>query len=371
MCIFSYDATVSDTRILVMPLEGNRQLTVYENFAINNGTKVNAMILPVCNTTQHIQLLDFSDYRDIWDDCEKYFPAEVSKGFSFGGGTPRSANTSTSFLPVQRVGGYSVSIAPSIEDIKRVNSDQFILPPGIEGLLQQHYAKGFAFIVCMFDKVTQGHPIAYISDMNNNTLFVPTRHEHGNERERVAETFNRASNFQSPSSDKEHPGVYCDECGSKNKNISGSRWKCCNCADFDLCDACYKKRRHTRAHVFVELPHHVMDNVALVQKHYSMMPLVYTGSSPDSRFGEPTNATYDHTIYLVNAVFATPIKATQKQALSKQQHFRWFKVPISFDVIKQVRKFLFSDNYPDIDCVNKVVLKGLLENRDCFCAVSK
>jgi len=48
-----------------------------------------------------------------------------------------------------------------------------------------------------------------------------------------------------------HPGVVCDGCGS---GISGIRYKCSNCPDYDLCQACESKGGvHDASHVFLKI----------------------------------------------------------------------------------------------------------------------
>ena len=44
---------------------------------------------------------------------------------------------------------------------------------------------------------------------------------------------------------QEHPGVVCDGCDSK---ISGIRFKCTSCYDYDLCSSCEKKSTHPESH---------------------------------------------------------------------------------------------------------------------------
>jgi len=48
-----------------------------------------------------------------------------------------------------------------------------------------------------------------------------------------------------------HEGVQCDECSQYP--VLGVRYKCGNCADYDLCERCEKTTRHNPAHVFIQL----------------------------------------------------------------------------------------------------------------------
>jgi len=51
--------------------------------------------------------------------------------------------------------------------------------------------------------------------------------------------------------DQVHPGVVCDGCGN---GISGIRYKCSNCPDYDLCQACEAKGGvHDASHVFLKI----------------------------------------------------------------------------------------------------------------------
>jgi next-to-BRCA1 protein 1 len=51
--------------------------------------------------------------------------------------------------------------------------------------------------------------------------------------------------------EQQHPGVVCDGCGN---GISGIRYKCNNCPDFDLCQTCEAKGGvHDASHVFLKI----------------------------------------------------------------------------------------------------------------------
>jgi len=55
-----------------------------------------------------------------------------------------------------------------------------------------------------------------------------------------------------PADPNVHVGVTCDGC---NKSpIVGVRYKCANCANYDLCAECEAKGQHVGSHVFVKLP---------------------------------------------------------------------------------------------------------------------
>ena len=48
-----------------------------------------------------------------------------------------------------------------------------------------------------------------------------------------------------------HPGIQCDSCGQKE--VTGIRWKCVSCPDYDLCTPCYMAAKHNLGHEFERL----------------------------------------------------------------------------------------------------------------------
>ncbi|KAF2814776.1 uncharacterized protein BDZ99DRAFT_377553 [Mytilinidion resinicola] len=48
-----------------------------------------------------------------------------------------------------------------------------------------------------------------------------------------------------------HRGVSCDQCDAKP--IRGIRWRCANCADFDLCSDCEATNNHNKTHIFYKI----------------------------------------------------------------------------------------------------------------------
>jgi hypothetical protein len=45
-----------------------------------------------------------------------------------------------------------------------------------------------------------------------------------------------------------HHGYVCDSCHAHP--IRGMRWRCLNCADYDLCSDCYMRDKHDLDHAF-------------------------------------------------------------------------------------------------------------------------
>eukprot|EP00697_Spironema_sp_BW2_P003147 gnl/Spiro4/1420_TR762_c0_g1_i1.p1 gnl/Spiro4/1420_TR762_c0_g1~~gnl/Spiro4/1420_TR762_c0_g1_i1.p1 ORF type:complete len:103 (-),score=11.59 gnl/Spiro4/1420_TR762_c0_g1_i1:111-383(-) len=47
----------------------------------------------------------------------------------------------------------------------------------------------------------------------------------------------------------QHLGISCDRCGMSP--IVGTRFKCGNCPDYDLCEGCENLAEHAAMHVFI------------------------------------------------------------------------------------------------------------------------
>ncbi|EMC94808.1 hypothetical protein BAUCODRAFT_562798 [Baudoinia panamericana UAMH 10762] len=112
----------------------------------------------------------------------------------------------------------------------------------------------------------------------------------------------------------EHRGISCEECGQLP--IRGVRWRCLNCADFDLCTTCEAHTAHPKTHLFakIKVPLPPMSN------NGKTLPLWYSGDArkiypplqPASRkrlfeqykFDEPSiDALYDQFTCLANVHF--------------------------------------------------------------------
>jgi len=83
------------------------------------------------------------------------------------------------------MGAYKVSVAEDLEDLERIDPSVFKVAEDIDVILKKHYPKGFGFLICCFDPTAgiEPHPLGYIHTLNNGSLFVPTRHEHGHGNE--------------------------------------------------------------------------------------------------------------------------------------------------------------------------------------------
>ncbi len=336
MCIFAYPIhQVTDTRILVASCGNNVQFTVYENkVSCDSG---NAMILPV--PEGNIQLFDMSKYPGIiWDDLDHSFPRRMMESHAFGGFGGGGGWGTKSVLPVQQVGGYKCSVVPTLADMCRINSAVFTLPKDIETLLQTHYGKGFSFIVCMFERVVNAHPIAYMHMMKSDgTVFIPTRHEHGEEV-----SFDTSSGFRM----SEEPSLIihnatCDIC---SRQIGGIRYKCMNCDNFDTCSMCIDKHDHMHTFARIKYPTENLWTEKILNA--SVYP-----SNP-SKSAEVSQ--YDHTIYIVNAAILHGASEFTEllEGRPNDQYVKWNAV--------------FPGRTINMRRIQKMTIKGRFRNQDYY-----
>jgi Zinc finger, ZZ type len=348
MCIFIAPVLrVTRTRILVAPLPANRQLIVYENNVEQMGR--NAMVLPV-PSGDPIALMDLSRYKgNVWEDCESMFP-KPPRSPDFGGESHAWSYQSKAPLPVQRVGGYNCTIVPTMSDFNRLAENVFSLPSDIEEVLKDHYSSGFSFIVCAFQHEVKAHPIAYTSGrLPDGSLFIPTRHAHSAGAAAAAIVANGGERAI-------HEGVSCDVC--KVTPLSGIRWKCHVCPDFDFCNDCYhsKRRLHNLNHPFLSITHPIQAPPRVSFLTFGTNVPSFGGNA--ATFG--TNAaataagaggdTFDHTLYLVDSVLVAPPSRYDDQIVVTPH-------PMSAKGLHQL-------GIPAVECICKVSISGDYPNRD-------
>ncbi|XP_060066448.1 E3 ubiquitin-protein ligase MIB2-like [Ylistrum balloti] len=94
----------------------------------------------------------------------------------------------------------------------------------------------------------------------------------------------------------------CDTCVKENKIISGFRWKCVECSDFDICNLCYMEGKHDTSHHFMRFDNKLAPVFPVPPrkrsrrlKVYSVMPGAKVKKSrrkgADSEIGEITTVT--------------------------------------------------------------------------------
>ncbi len=182
MCIIlTHVESVSNTQIYISSSKDRtRQIVIYTNKV--DSPLENAMILPVPNPLS-VELLNFSHYKDIFEDCNKCFRF-LDDSYNDSHNT-RALYASASLpsrppLPVYTVGSYQASIVPSFADFDRLNLKILRVNPEVFKLLKDTYDSSFGFIVCQLRTGShQYHPFAYTHDIHSSRLlFTPTLHYH-------------------------------------------------------------------------------------------------------------------------------------------------------------------------------------------------
>ena len=170
---------VSNTKILVANVGNSRQLTVYSNdVKISNTQNPVAMILPYPKGKRQIQVIETNPLdSEFFKDIDACFPPDQSWGVKTLGMEPRSVK-SAEYLPVLRSGSYQYSLAKSTQELIRINPNVFHIKPDLQYLLQNYENNNFSFIVCIIDRSATYSPFAYITDIVNSQVFVPTKHYH-------------------------------------------------------------------------------------------------------------------------------------------------------------------------------------------------
>lgn len=175
MCIIQGEVSrVSNTKICVIPIGNDMQMTIYENKVKFGKTPV-AMILPFPNGYS-CRLVDLSRTSGLFKSFDKLFPTYFVQ--TLGYDSLSTFNMSNVRLEVKQVGSYKASIVPSLEAFDMLDSSVFSLRPDVKNLLETQYKENFGFVVCQMDVGAKFHPIGYVHMMVNNTLFIPTYHFH-------------------------------------------------------------------------------------------------------------------------------------------------------------------------------------------------
>ena len=156
--------------------EKTKQITIYAN-TVDNVSRNNAMVLPV-PFPNSVVFHNLEKYKDFFSDCESCF-VNMKKSLDY----TNSYGTDESFkrtLEVYDIGSYKVSLAHSLQDLKRIDTTVFELSKGLADILEKNYSNPvFGFIIC---KLAEGnekyHPFAYSHNIASEKVFIPTRHYH-------------------------------------------------------------------------------------------------------------------------------------------------------------------------------------------------
>lgn len=170
MCIISsYVKKVSKTKIFTMPSQDSkRQLTVYMNSVDSPVT--NIMCLPVPNPDS----VQFEKVpKNLFNFCEASFPEPIKEPEMMW-----SLSLSRTPLEIKSHGSYEVVLIPSSDDFDRI-PDSFELTEAVQKFLIENYSKNFGFLLCRLKKGSVRYePFAYSHDIQDTSLFVPTKHFH-------------------------------------------------------------------------------------------------------------------------------------------------------------------------------------------------
>jgi len=145
-----------------------------------------AMVLAVPLPTgdaNSIKMVDMSACKNLFKELDAAIPKEVTYGSRGAFGVAQSRGGT---LAVKRCGPYSYSIVPDVASFTRLKKSVFSVNPRIYSIMEKHYPRGYAFLVCIIDKSAQFSPIAYTHPSDGKNLFIPTLHEHGHSGEEVA-----------------------------------------------------------------------------------------------------------------------------------------------------------------------------------------
>ena len=169
MCIITDEIKeVTNTEILVGLCKNQKeQLTVYSNKTVNL-TPENFMILPVpTDISDQIKFIDLTGI-DVFSKLEQLFDPRENLS---------SMNSITNRdVEYYNVGSYDVFVCKNLSAIVR----NFKIGNEVIELLDKYYAYQFAFLLCKLKngKEYKYHPLAYVHNIRDQTLFIPTKHLH-------------------------------------------------------------------------------------------------------------------------------------------------------------------------------------------------
>jgi hypothetical protein len=181
MCIILGDVyRVAQTNLFVLAnKDKTRQLTLYSN-AVETPHE-NLMVLPVPANDGPIELhtLHYKNlFQDLRNSVSKIQPRTVRAN-------TRSLVVSASCVPEERLevilhGSYAVSIAPKLEDLRRLDSRYFTATEDLIQFFAKHYSREFRYICCVLRQGEQAYePLCYSHPLHSSgKLFVPTLHYH-------------------------------------------------------------------------------------------------------------------------------------------------------------------------------------------------
>ena len=181
MCIILGEVhRVAQTKLFVLPNnDKTRQLTFYSNAV--DSPKENLMVLPVPAKDGPIELHTIA-YKGLFQNLRESVSKIMPPRPSF---LTRSLTASASLAPEDKLevilhGSYAVSIAPKLEDLRRLDSSVFEVSEDLIQFFAKHYSREFSYICCVLRKGYKGYePLCYSHPLHSSgKLFVPTLHYH-------------------------------------------------------------------------------------------------------------------------------------------------------------------------------------------------
>ncbi len=169
---------ISQTKIFVGPnKDKTKQLTVYANNV--DSFDENLMILPIPKP-ETLELHKVS-YKYFFSDCSSSVSSLKRFQYSYHMYSTRSMPLTASLtLPVFEYGSYLVSIAPTLEDLFRLDMSVFDVPPGIVDFFAKYYDREFGYLCCKLKEGKHDYEPVYYSHAlhSSGKLYVPTLHYH-------------------------------------------------------------------------------------------------------------------------------------------------------------------------------------------------
>jgi len=180
--MFTAEAEVVDTKIMVYPHPEKGTQTVFYMNTVQSDTE-NAMVLPAYNPSgdpSKITLHSLEQVPDWFDRVEDLLAREPTLSY----GLCLDSNSSSRKLEVKKVGGYLVSIAPTLADLVNVDQTQLKVPLDAQQFISKTYPQNYSFVVARFAATASAvefHPLAYTAPAEPGVAFFPCVHYHGPE----------------------------------------------------------------------------------------------------------------------------------------------------------------------------------------------
>ena len=183
MCIILGEViSVTQTKLFVLANQSKtRQMTFYSN-AVNT-PNTNMMILPVPNDGGEGSIeLHTIKYKKMFEDLKNsvesiYKPQIIHNTRSFSLSASISPRDTLEIIPH---GSYLVSIAPTLEDLLRLDMRVFHLTPELFHFFGKNYNREFSYLCCVLKEGSKAYePLCYSHPIHSSKkLFVPTLHYH-------------------------------------------------------------------------------------------------------------------------------------------------------------------------------------------------